>query len=107
MQKFIDINLATISKAFIVDGTAKRIEFWYFILFTWIVDLFAGITDFFIPGDFTQNICSILLFVPTLTVAIRRMHDTDHVGWWLLFPFVNIVFLATPTKQNRWTSTFQ
>jgi hypothetical protein len=34
------------------------------------------------------------------------MHDTDHGGWWLLFPFVNLVFLITPTKQNRWSSGF-
>jgi len=30
------------------------------------------------------------------------MHDTDHVGWWLLCPIANLVFLVTPSKQNRW-----
>lgn len=106
MQRFININLATLSKTFVVDGTAKRIEFWYFILFTWIVDLFASITDMYLPGNLTQDIFSIVLVIPTITVGIRRMHDTDHVGWWLLFPFVNLVFLLTPTKQNRWSTAF-
>jgi uncharacterized membrane protein YhaH (DUF805 family) len=107
MQKFIDINMATLSKALDFKGTSTRREFWFFILFTWIVDVFASITDIFLPGNLTQNILSILLFLPTLAVGIRRMHDTDHVGWWLLFPFLNIVFLITPTKPNRWTPRFQ
>lgn len=106
MQNFIDINMATLNKVFKVDGTATRLEFWYFILFTWVVDIFASITDIFLPGDLTQNILAVLLFVPTVTVGIRRMHDTDHVGWWLLCPIVNLVFLLTPTKQNRWSSNF-
>lgn len=98
--------MATLNKAFKIDGTATRLEFWYFILFTWLVDIFASLTDIFLPGDLTQNIMAVLLFIPTITVGIRRMHDTDHAGWWLLFPFVNLVFLITPTKQNRWTSAF-
>ena len=106
MQNFININMATLNKAFKVDGTATRLEFWYFILFTWLVDIFASLTDIFLPGDLTQNIMAVLLFIPTVTVGIRRMHDTDHGGWWLLFPFVNLVFLITPTKQNRWSNTF-
>lgn len=105
MQNFIDINMATLNKAFKVDGTSTRLEFWYFILFTWVIDIFASITDIFLPGDLTQNILAVLLFVPTVTVGIRRMHDTDHVGWWLLCPIVNLVFLITPTKPNRWSAT--
>ena len=102
MKNFIDTNMATLSKAFIIDGTATRMQFWYFILFTWLVDIFAAITDIFLPGNLTQNIASILLFVPTVAVGIRRMHDVDRAGWWLLFPFVNFVFLVSQSKPNRW-----
>lgn len=58
--------------------------------------------DIFIPGDMLENIMSILLFVPTLTAAIRRMHDTDRAGWWILFPFVNFVFLVSKGVPSRW-----
>ncbi|MOA41712.1 Inner membrane protein YhaH [compost metagenome] len=34
------------------------------------------------------------MLIPGITVGIRRMHDTDHRGWWLLVPFVNIIFLV-------------
>src|SRR5262245_59130133 len=30
-------------------------------------------------------------FVPAIAVGVRRMHHTDHGGWWLVFPFVNLV----------------
>jgi uncharacterized membrane protein YhaH (DUF805 family) len=102
MKNFIDINVTTLSKAFDVAGVATRLQFWYFVLFTWLIDIGASIFDIFIPGDFVANICSILLFVPSLTVAIRRMHDTDHAGWWLLVPFVNLYFLIKPSTPSRW-----
>lgn len=98
--------MATLNKSLKIDGTATRLEFWYFILFTWLVDIFASITDIFLPGDLMQNIFAVLLFVPTVTVGVRRMHDTDHAGWWLLFPFVNLVFLLTPSKPSRWKAAF-
>lgn len=102
MQNFLDINVATLNKYFQVDGVASRRQFWYFVLFTWLVSIGASILDIFIPGNQLENIVSVLLFVPSVTVAIRRMHDTDHAGWWLLCPIVNFVFMVTPSKPSRW-----
>ncbi len=104
MKNFIDINVETLSKAFIIDGVATRLQFWYFVLFTWILDIGASILDIFIPGDFIADILSILLFVPSVTVAIRRMHDVNRAGWWILAPFVNLYFLITPSRESRWSN---
>ena len=103
MQNFLDINLATLNKYFKVDGTASRREFWYFVAFTWLISLGASILDIFVPGNLLENLVSIVLIVPSVTVGIRRMHDTDHAGWWLLFPIVNFVFMLSPSKPSRWT----
>lgn len=104
MKNFLDNILATLNKSLQIEGVTNRRDFWYFILFTWLVDIGASILDIFIPGDMVQNILSILLFVPTLTAAIRRMHDTDHAGWWLICPIVNLVFLISPSRASRWES---
>ncbi len=104
MKNFIDINVATLSKAFIIDGVATRLQFWYFVLFTWVVDLGASIVDIFIPGDFIGDILAILLFVPSVTVAIRRMHDVNRAGWWILVPFANLYFLVIPSRESRWSN---
>ena len=105
MKNFLDINLATLNKYITIDGVATRTEYWYFVLFTWLIDLGSNIADLFIPGDYIANIMTVLLFMPAVTVAIRRMHDTDHAGWWLLVPFVNFIFLITPSKPSRWQPT--
>jgi uncharacterized membrane protein YhaH (DUF805 family) len=102
MQNFLDINIATLGQFFKIDGVATRLQYWYFVLFTWLVSLGASIADIFIPGNQLENLVAVLLFVPSITVAIRRMHDTDHSGWWLLFPIVNFVFLVSPSKASRW-----
>jgi uncharacterized membrane protein YhaH (DUF805 family) len=102
MQNFLDINVATLNKYFKVDGTASRREFWYFVAFTWLISLGASILDIFVPGNLLENLVSIVLIVPSVTVGIRRMHDTDHAGWWLLFPIVNFVFMLSPSKPSRW-----
>ncbi|MNG31219.1 Inner membrane protein YhaH [compost metagenome] len=41
-----------------------------------------------------SNLYALALLVPGIAVGVRRMHDTDRSGWWLLLPFVNIVFLC-------------
>jgi uncharacterized membrane protein YhaH (DUF805 family) len=104
MQNFLDINVATLNKYFKVDGTASRREFWYFVAFTWLISLGASILDIFVPGNLLENLVSIVLIVPSVTVGIRRMHDTNHAGWWLLLPIVNFVFMLSPSKPSRWNA---
>lgn len=103
MQNFLDINIATLNKYFKIEGVATRLEFWYFVLFNWLVSLGASLLDIFVPGQHLENIVAILFFIPSITVGIRRMHDTNHSGWWLLMPIVNLVFLLSPTKPSRWS----
>jgi uncharacterized membrane protein YhaH (DUF805 family) len=43
----------------------------------------AGILGLFLLGS----------FIPSLAVSIRRMHDQDRSGWWILCPIANIIFL--------------
>jgi uncharacterized membrane protein YhaH (DUF805 family) len=102
MQNFLDINIATLRQFMVIDGTATRRQFWYFIVFGWLADFGTSILDGFVPGDFLSTLTNIALFVPTLTAAIRRMHDTDRAGWWLLVPIANFVFLISPGTPNRW-----
>jgi uncharacterized membrane protein YhaH (DUF805 family) len=104
MQEFFDTNIATLNNYFKIDGTATRRQFWYFVLFNWLVGIGASILDIFVPGNALANLVSALLFIPSITVGIRRMHDSDHSGWWLLFPIVNLIFLISESKPNRWSA---
>lgn len=82
-------------------GRAQRSEFWYWILFYVILEFVAGILDVvlgtnraystgqYIDGvavtysvGYLQTIVLIILFLPTVSVAVRRLHDTGKSGWW-------------------------
>ena len=69
-------------------GRAARSEFWYFTLFTILVAAIAGVLDAALFWD-AQNspiylIVTLVNLLPGLAVSVRRLHDTDHVGWWWL-----------------------
>lgn len=78
-------NYATFS------GRAVRSEFWYWYLFVAIVlAVFGGIDQRLYPGlsmgPFTLvNMAVVLaLILPSLAVSVRRLHDIDRTGWWIL-----------------------
>lgn len=91
------------------DGRAGRSEFWWFILFTWLVSVALNIIDSAIFRDSNIHILGILwtlaVIVPQLAVGCRRLHDIGQSGWLqllLLIPCVGFIVLivlwAQPTR---------
>jgi len=79
------------------DGRAGRAEFWWFALANFVVvfalAILAQISSIFLILYFVY---AIAMFVPSIAVAIRRLHDTDKSGWMLLLgliPFVGFIIL--------------
>lgn len=66
------------SKYATFSGRARRSEYWYFVLFTFL----AGIVLSFIP--FVNFIWPLAILIPTLAVSVRRLHDTGKSGWAIL-----------------------
>ena len=71
------------------SGRASRSEYWFWVLFTMIVSLVAGIMDGFIFGSefgtgTISNIAAVIYFLPGLAVFARRLHDVGRSGWWIL-----------------------
>ena len=80
------------------SGRARRKEYWLFILFYLILILVAIAIDVGIGAydeasglGVVSGIFSLAIFIPGLAVAIRRLHDTDRVGWWMLISLIPIV----------------
>jgi uncharacterized membrane protein YhaH (DUF805 family) len=89
-------NYATFS------GRASRSEYWFFALFYLLIALVGFITLFAGIGAAILIISALVNFLPSLSVTVRRLHDTDHSGWWFwiqLIPLVGaiimLVFLCT------------
>jgi uncharacterized membrane protein YhaH (DUF805 family) len=102
MPNFLESPVNTLSRYFDYQGTATRSEFWLFVLFTWISSFAVSILDAFFPGDLLGSIWNIFLLVPSVTCSIRRMHDVDRRGWFLLIPIYNFILSVTPSRPNRW-----
>lgn len=87
------------------SGRSRRMEYWMFYLFIILFVIVAMLIGGLMAGlsetlgaifGIVAIIAYIALFVPSLAVAIRRMHDTDHSGWWILCPIVPLIFALTP-----------
>jgi uncharacterized membrane protein YhaH (DUF805 family) len=78
------------------SGISSRAQYWYFILATNL----ASFVGSFIAGDMVGNLISLVTILPTIAVAVRRMHDVGKSGWFILVPIYNLVLLVTPSKPN-------
>ena len=74
------------------DGRASRPAFWWWFLFGILVGIGASIIDAII-GSFgvVSGLAALALLLPNLSVAIRRLHDTGHTGWWVLISLIPII----------------
>lgn len=99
------------SKYVTFSGRAQRSEFWWWVLFIMITNVILTIVDSTLfgtvttgPGSFEAStempvlsgIFGLVTLLPSISVAVRRLHDTDRSGWWYwiaLVPLVGFIFL--------------
>ncbi len=90
--------IEVLKKYAVFSGRARREEFWFFVLFNMIASIVLVIIDVVI-GTFNQetgvgvlgSIYSLGVFIPYLAVTVRRLHDTNRTGWWVLMPAISII----------------
>lgn len=87
------------------SGRASRSEYWWFLLFTALVSMALTIVDFMVIGMEAVNdygigplgaIATLVFLIPSIAVAVRRLHDRDKSGWWYLIglvPLIGFIYL--------------
>lgn len=86
-QKYVDFN-----------GRARRSEYWYFYLFYVIVGTIAGVISNAIGSQIISTIVSLAFLLPSLAVAVRRLHDIGKKWTWIfmgLIPLVGWIIMIT------------
>lgn len=73
------------------NDRACRSEFWYWSLFTFAVGILTAIIDGQLDIQVTNVAFQVVTFIPSLAVAVRRLHDIDNSGWWVLIAFLPIL----------------
>jgi uncharacterized membrane protein YhaH (DUF805 family) len=76
-------------------GRAARSQFWYWFLFAVLASIVSALIDHFLfPDSYLSPINSLVglaLFLPGLAVSVRRLHDTDRTGWWILLVLIPLI----------------
>ena len=86
--------ITVLKKYAVFSGRARRKEYWMFVLFNFIfalaLGLIEGILQINAGGNYSvlSTIYSLAVLVPSLAVAVRRLHDTNRSGWWLLIGLI-------------------
>jgi len=80
------------------SGRAHRTEFWMFVLINLVITLVLSFIDGMLglaSAEYgmgpLQGLYSLAVLLPSLAVAVRRLHDTGRTGWWLLICLIPLI----------------
>lgn len=82
-----------------IDFTTRscRSEYWFWALFVVIASIVLAVIDAATYGIGPSgsgplgSLFSLVTFIPGIAVAVRRLHDIDKSGWWLLLAFIPLI----------------
>ncbi|OKH87094.1 DUF805 domain-containing protein [Thalassospira sp. TSL5-1] len=80
---------------------SSRSAFWWWQLFALVCAIVLSVVDSeFLGwpngGGPLNSVFNLVVFFPTLALGVRRLHDTDRSGWWMLLvmlPLIGIIVL--------------
>lgn len=82
---------AALRKYAIFNGRSRRTEFWMFALINLLIVIGLGVVDFIYETPRLILIYGLAVLIPSLSVTVRRLHDTDRSGRWILISLVPVV----------------
>ena len=100
-------------------GRARRAEYWNFVLFNVLISIALTLIDIFIIGidpfagesGILSNLYSLAVFLPSLGVLVRRLHDVGKSGWFFLIVLIPLIgaiwllillFIDGEQGENKW-----
>lgn len=87
------VNVCLTKKYCCFKGRASRSEFWWFCLFTFMLNLVVGLLGSLLPtlGSIVSGVQALWLLLPSLGVTTRRLHDRNLSGWWQVLPLAAVL----------------
>lgn len=69
------------------SGRANREKYWMFVLWYFLLAILVS----FLGQDILSHLVSLALLVPSLAIGVRRLHDLDKSGWWMLLVLIPLL----------------
>ena len=73
------------------EGRDNRPQFWWWVLAVFVINIVTSIIDRIVGNILVSSLVSLALLLPGLAISVRRLHDTNRSGWWLLLVLIPIV----------------
>ncbi|MDT0448112.1 DUF805 domain-containing protein [Streptomyces hesseae] len=90
MNWYVDV----LKKYAVFNGRARRQEYWMFTLVSSVISIVLTILDNVLgTGSILGTLYIVAVLLPSLAVTVRRLHDTDRSGWWVLIGLVPLAGL--------------
>ena len=88
--------LKALSNYAVFSGRGQRMEYWMFGLFYIIFAIVLAIIESILgiggeAGGWLSGLFLLAMLIPSIAVTVRRLHDTDRSGWWLLIALVPLI----------------
>lgn len=103
MNWFVEV----LKKYAVFSGRARRKEYWMFTLISSLIYLGLVILGLAMDTEVPEIVFAVAIFLPSLAVSVRRLHDTGRSGWWVLIGLVPcvgsiimIIFMATEGQRD-------
>jgi len=80
-----------VKKYAVFSGRSRRKEYWLFFLLLTILNIVAMLIDRAMGIVTLQGIVVLGLLIPNIAVSVRRLHDRDKSGWWVLLIFIPLI----------------
>lgn len=93
-QIFVDVLK---NNYFNFSGRVNRPGYWYFYLWTLIISFILSILDELLFGyseeywNLFSDSFGLAVAIPSIGLAVRRFHDTNRTGWWIVIPFIPLI----------------
>ncbi|KID56271.1 membrane protein [Pseudoalteromonas luteoviolacea] len=75
----------------VFEGRARRKEFWMFSLFNVIFSIGLSLCDYVLGTSLLGFVYAVVVFIPSLAVCVRRLHDTNRSGWWVFIAIIPVI----------------
>lgn len=78
------------------DGRASRYEYWWFVVINLVISCVCSLLDQLVGLAIFSGLLCLALLLPGLGLCVRRLHDINKSGWWVLIaliPFVGAIIL--------------
>lgn len=84
------------------NGRARRSEYWLFTLLSTIISIVLSVVFSLISPSLglIGNVYSLAVFIPTIAVGARRMHDVGKSGWYQIIPIYGLILACTEGEKG-------